>query len=105
LNVELLRSKPLPVDEMTMGDLDRRLRWLERRGGGGPLPIGIGPRIVTIKGGLPRPLGAMVVGTDWELAALPGETLDGFQHRAWKWADDLGAKFVVISGQAIERLA
>jgi hypothetical protein len=100
----LLRSKLLPANEVTMGSLDRRLRWLERRSGGGPPPIGIGQRIVTIKGGLPRPLGAMIVGTDLELAALPGETFDDFRTRARKWADDLGAKFIVISGQAIERL-
>jgi hypothetical protein len=47
----------------------------------------------------------MIVGTNLELAALPGETFDNFRNRARNWADDLGTKFVVISGQAIERLA
>jgi hypothetical protein len=54
---------------------------------------------------LPQPLGATVAGTDLELAALPGETFEGFLNRAWKWADDLGAEFVIISGQAIEASA
>jgi hypothetical protein len=84
-----------------MGNLDRRLRWLERGNGGEPRLVRSGPHMVTIHGGLPQPLTAMVPGIGLGLAALPSEPLDGFQNRAWKWAGDLDAEFVVISGQVI----